>query len=363
MPPILRLNFRPATLAIGAVVAVLILVTTLSGGMKRTDLFASRTAPTGRPKLQVLKAGGIPEEGLGSSLGFILATANIANLLDADLLFTQTAVMHGFNYRVSDILNNGLYLNGGPGVRTCDIMEIVLDTPDTGMFQSRMDRAQENLDELYKRSAAICKGETDEPLFNAYSMREIKDCDVIVLNDYRVISRDWTPCSQAWWKKTIDPYSGPAHGNDVAIHFRWGDMAHKVKAFDAKWHMDMAKIAPLVDIIREENPTVQVNVFMQRSKKQESLAELREILAPLSGDFNVVEATSDVEELAMMSKARYLFANSGYFSTAAAATGEAQAIMSNLGDGLIRLRNMGLKNAWRYDDIDLEVWREAVRPK
>jgi hypothetical protein len=307
-------------------------------------------------KLQVVKAGGIPKEGLGSSLGFITATANIAHLLDADLIITQTAEMMG--YRVSDILNKGLELEGGG--RVCDIMEILLDDPGTGTFQGRMDRAQGILDETYERAIKKCSTVPTEILLSDYAMKEINRCDTIVINDYRTISRGWTHCSMSWWKSAIEQYSPPAIGNDVAIHFRWGDMYHKATTED-KWKLEMVKVAKIVDIIRQEKPDVIVNVFMKKSKENESEKRMREILQPLSGKFNIIEAETDVEELSMMAKAEYLIINSGSYSTAAAATGNAKVVVFNNGGAHHTLGAMGLKHLFNYDDYEESQLRAAIK--
>jgi hypothetical protein len=307
-------------------------------------------------RLQVVKAGGIPKEGLGSSLGFITASANIAHLLDADLIITQTAEMMG--YRASDLLNRGLELRGGG--RTCDIMEVLLDDPSTGTFQGRMDRAQSILDMTYDRAEKKCSTTPTEVLLSDYALREISRCDTLVINDYRTISRGWTNCSMAWWASVIDQYGGEPLGNDIAIHFRWGDM-FEVSQIEDKWRFDMTKVARVVDIIREENPTVVVNVFMKKSRQNESLRRMRELLLPLSGNFHIVEAEDDVEELAMMAKARYLIINSGSFSTAAAARAWADVVIFNNGGAQHTLREMGLKHVFNYDRFDEDELRRAIR--
>lgn len=317
---------------------------------------AAITTPRKKRRLQVIKAGGIPKEGLGSSLGFITASANIANLLDADFIITQTAEMMG--YRVSDILNKGLTLEGGG--RTCDIMEILLEDPSTGTFQGRMDRAQSILDTTYERAIKKCSTTPTEILLSDYAMNEINRCDTIIINDFRTISRGWTHCSMAWWKGVIDQYSGPAVGNDIAIHFRWGDMYHKAQTED-KWKMDMVQVAKIVDIIRAEKPDVTVNVFMKKSRENESERKMREILKPLSGEFNIIEADTDVEELSMMAKAEYLIINSGSYSTAAAATGAAKVVVFNNGGAHHTLAAMNLANLFNYDDFDENKLKAAVR--
>jgi hypothetical protein len=309
-----------------------------------------------KKRLQVVKAGGIPKEGLGSSLGFITASANIAHLLDADLIITQTAEMMG--YRASDILNIGLELRGGG--RTCDIMEVLLDDPSTGTFQGRMDRAQSILDMTYDRAEKKCSTTPTEVLLSDYALQEISRCDTLVINDYRTISRGWTKCSMAWWASVIDQYGGEPLGNDIAIHFRWGDM-YEVSQIEDKWRFDMNKVARVVDIIREENPTVVVNVFMKKSKQNESLRQMRELLHPLDGDFHIVEAEDDIEELAMMAKARYLIINSGSFSTAAAARAWADVVIYNEGGARHSLQDMGLKHVFGYNHYDEDELREAIR--
>jgi hypothetical protein len=316
--------------------------------------------------LQIIKAGGIPKEGLGSTLNFILPTANIAHLLDADLIISQTAYM--MDYRASDILNRGLELQGEG--RVCDIMEILLDDPSIGPFQSRMDRAQALLDLTYDRAIKKCTTNPSEMLFSEYAMKEISRCDTLIFNDYRtlsfgytpqIISRGWTPCSQAWWKGVIEQYSGPAHGNDIAIHYRWGDMAQRGAQTRDKWKLDITKVKRLVDIIRQENPKVLVNVYMKKSKENESENQLRQILAPLDGKYTIIEAAEDVEELAMMSKARYLILNSGSFSVAAAATSEAQVVVHNNGGAEDHWKALGIKHVFNYDQIDEGEFRKAVK--
>ena len=314
------------------------------------------TKPRTKRKLQIIKAGGIPKEGLGSSLGFITATANIANLLDAELIITQTAEMMG--YRVSDILNKGLSLEANG--RVCDIMEILLEDPGTGTFQGRMDRAQGILDKTYERAIKKCTNVPTEILLSDYAMKEINRCDTIVINDFRTISRGWTKCSMAWWKSVIDQYSPPSEGNDIAIHFRWGDMYHKALT-EKKWKMDMNYAAKIVEIIRQEKPNVVVNVFMKKSKENESENRMREILKPLTGPFNILEAETDVEELAMMAKAEYLIINSGSYSTAAAATGAAKVVVFNNGGAHHTLGAMNLRNLFNYEDYDEAKLRAAVQ--
>jgi hypothetical protein len=310
----------------------------------------------GKRRLHVVKAGGIPKEGLGSSLGFITASANIAHLLDADLIISQTAEMMG--YRASEILNIGLELRGGG--RVCDIMEVLLEDPSTGTFQGRMDRAQSILDVTYERAEEKCRNTPTEDLLSEYALEEISRCDVLVINDYRTISRGWTSCSMAWWASVIDQYAGEPHGNDIAIHFRWGDM-FEVSQIEDKWRFDMTKVARVVDIIREENPTVTVNVFMKKSRQNESQQQMRQLLSPLDGEFNIVEADNDVEELAMMAKARYLIINSGSFSTAAAARAWADVVIYNEGGARHSLQDMGLKHVFGYDHYEEDQLRQAIR--
>jgi hypothetical protein len=310
----------------------------------------------GTRRMQVIQAGGIPKEGLGSSLGFLLHTANIAMMLDADFLITQTAQM--FEYRASDIFNRGVEFRGGGTV--CDIMEVLLTDPSSGTFQGRMDRAQGYLDELYDRGQRICRGETNEELFDEYAKAELARCDTLVFNDFRTHGTHHTPCTQKWWRDVISPYSGPAHGNDIAIHFRWGDVFMKAQ-IEPKWKTDMTKVTPLVNIIREENPSVTVRIFLKRSRENESMDRLREILTPLSGDFEIVEAETDIEELSMMSKARYFFMNSGSFSEHAAATNNADIVVENGGGARSPLSRMSLKHVFDYNRVDLAQFRQAVR--
>jgi hypothetical protein len=317
---------------------------------------AHQTGFRTKRRLQVVKAGGIPKEGLGSSLGFITAAANIAYLLDADLIISQTAEMMG--YRVSDILNKGLTLEGGG--RVCDIMEILLEDPSTGQFQARMDRAQSILDKTYERAIKKCSTVPTEILLSDYAIKELSRCDTLIINDYRTISRGWTHCSMSWWKSVIDQYSAPAHGNDVAIHYRWGDMYH-VSQVENKWRLDMVKVAKLVDIIRQENPSVVVNVFMKKSKENESERKMRELLQPLTGDYNIIEAESDEEELSMMAKAKYLIINSGSYSTAAAATAAAKVVVFNNGGAHHTLGAMNLEHLFDYDHLDENEFRAAVK--
>lgn len=100
---------------------------------------------------------------------------------------------------------------------------------------------------------------------------------------------------------------------------------------------------------------------MKRSKKNESKEELREILKPLSGDFEIVESDSDIEELSMMSKARYFFMNSGSFSEHAAATNNADIVIENGGGATSPLARMSLKHVFNYNKVDLGEFRRAVR--
>ena len=325
-------------------------------GMSSQLAVTTPTKPRTKRKLQIIKAGGIPKEGLGSSLGFITATANIATLLDAELIITQTAEMMG--YRVSDILNKGLQLEGAG--RVCDIMEIRLEDPGTGTFQGRMDRAQGILDKTYERAIKKCTTVPTEILLSDYAMKEINRCDTIIINDFRTISRGWTKCSMAWWKGAIDQYSPPAEGNDVANHFRWGDMYHKALT-EKKWMMEMDKVAKVVEIIRSEKPSVVVNVFMKKSKENESENRMREILSPLKGPFNIIEAETDVEELSMMAKAEYLIINSGSYSTGAAATGAARVVVFNGGGAHHTLGAMNLTNLFNYQELDEAKLKAAVR--
>jgi len=306
-------------------------------------------------RLQIIKAGGIPKEGLGSSLGFITAVANIAHLLDAELIMTQTATM--MDYRVSEILNKGLTLRGGG--RTCDIMEVLLEQPGWFGFQERMDRAQGFLDQLYDRAIARCTTEPDVPLLSEYALEEIASCDTLIINDYRVVTRDWTPCSIAWWKSVIDQYSGPSPGNVLAIHFRWGDQYETAQKKD-KWRLDMNIVSRLVDIVREEDPDVVVNVFAKRSENNESETEMKELLKPLSGEFKIIEAGEDVEELSMMGKAKYLILNSGSFSIAAAATGQADVVVYNGGGARVALGSIGLNHLYDYNKLDDGDFRRSV---
>jgi hypothetical protein len=361
-----RSRYRDLVL-VGSTILAIVLLTSIfpsSSSLLHLSDIKSRSTSTSqstnsfrKKKLQIIKAGGIPKEGLGSSLGFITAVANIAHLLDAELIFTQTAEMMG--YRASEILNKGLELQGGG--RTCDIMEVLLEDPGSGTFQGRMDRAQSILDVTYERAIKKCTTVPTEILLSDYARDELAKCDTLIINDYRTISRGWTHCSQSWWKGVIDQYSGPAHGNDIAIHFRWGDMYHVAQKED-KWRFDMTKVAPLVNIIRQENPSVVVNVYMKKSKENESERRMKEILAPLDGEINIIEAPEDVMELAMMSKARYLIINSGSFSTAAAATGNAQVVVFNNGGAHHTLGAMGLKNLFNYDKMDEAEFRAAVKP-
>ncbi|KAL7424626.1 hypothetical protein Q5752_000310 [Cryptotrichosporon argae] len=311
------------------------------------------------------------EEGLGSSIGFLHAAVNLAVLLDADFLLTQTAGMMG--YRVSDYINQGRGLRAG--ARVCDIMEVLLSDPGAGNFTGRMDRARAVLDATYAKAQAVCRldpGDTAavsravaaaglDPVLSDYARAELARCDALVINDHRVVSYGWSRCSMRWWRDTISPYSGPAHGNDVAIHFRWGDMYAIAQTSD-KWRFDMGKVARVVDAIRDANPTVAVRVFMKRSERNESDRELRALLAPLSGKFAIVEARSDIEELAMLAKARYLVINAGTFSTAAAATANAQVVVHNgAQQAKYTLNQLKLKHVFDYNDYDEGALRDAAR--
>jgi hypothetical protein len=108
-------------------------------------------------------------------------------------------------YRVSDILNKGLSLEGNGMV--CDTMEILLEDHGTGTFRGRMGRAQGILDKTYERAIKKCTTVPTEILLSDYAMREINRCDTIIINDFRTISRGWNKCSMAWWKGAIDQYS------------------------------------------------------------------------------------------------------------------------------------------------------------
>ncbi|WWC60931.1 uncharacterized protein I303_103507 [Kwoniella dejecticola CBS 10117] len=316
--------------------------------------------PANNRRLQVIQAGGIAKEGIGSSMGFILYGANIAGMLDADFLVTQTAQM--FDYRVSDIVNRGIELRSGG--RTCDILEILLSDPSNGSFKERQDRAMLLLDDLYERSRRIArKGKhSPEGIFTEYSLREIERCDTIIINDYRPVSTHHTPYTTRWWNNVISQYSGPPHGNDIAIHYRWGDVSNKGQG-TPKWHTDMSKVIPLVDIIREENPTAQLRIFMKKSKNNETREQLEELLLPLvlrEGD-EIMECATDVEELSILSKAKYLFINSGSFSEQAAATKRASIVVENGGGVFWPLKRMGLEYFFDYNKVDLVEFRKVVK--
>jgi hypothetical protein len=88
---------------------------------------------------------------------------------------------------------------------------------------------------------------------------------------------------------------------------------------------------------------------------------MRQLLSPLDGEFNIVEADNDVEELAMMAKARYLIINSGSFSTAAAARAWADVVIYNEGGARHSLQDMGLKHVFGYDHYEEDQLRQAIR--
>lgn len=343
------------------------------GGGDRRDEGLYGTNETGyrQRRLQVVKAGGVPKEGFGSSLGFLIPAVSIAQLLDADFIVSQTAEMLGF--RASDYINAGVELQGAG--RVCDIMEVILDEPmvSLGPFQERMDHAQGMLDALYKRAVNLCRMEIDGPLLSEWSRQEIARCDTLVINDYRSTSHYFNFCAESWWRGVIEPHvprsrrsasqaTSPTGAREsIAIHYRWGDM-YKNIAGEAKWRFNMDKVAHAVDIIREEHPGISVDVFLKPSEKNESEEEMREMLLPLSGDFNIVRAQSDIEELAMMGQAMYFIGNSGSFSIAAAATRRASVVItSDTTHGRARLEMMQLGKLLFYDEMTDDDLRMAVR--
>lgn len=346
----------------------------VGGGDRRSEgLFGTNETGYRRRRLQVVKAGGVPKEGFGSSLGFLIPAVSIAQLLDADFLVSQTAAMFGF--RASDYINGGVELEGGG--RVCDILQVLLDEPmvSLGPFQSRMDHALGMLDALYKRAVNLCRGEENGDLFwSEWARREIRRCDTLIINDYRSTSHYFNYCAEAWWRGVIEAYvpatrktpdqltSRTGARESIAIHYRWGDMYKNILQGEAKWRFNMVKVAHVVDVIREEHPGISVDVFLKPSERNESEQEMREMLLPLSGDYNIVHARSDVEELAMMGQAMYFIGNSGSFSIAAAATRRASVVItSDTSSGRARLEMMQLNKLLFYDEMTDEDLRMAVR--
>lgn len=291
--------------------------------------------PKNKPERWLIKVGGVPQEGFGSTLQFMKDGMRFARVFDVKFAPVRTFDFPEFNYNVVDELNLGLDFSKLNWNNMCNLHTTITTLGGHEVFPERITRLRKNVDKLIQEARQISLGRPYDAAWIEEVRENVEHCDVILYADQEVHQDyEWDPFTQEWVKEAITRNAdikiaqGKAQTiepRDVHVHYRWGDVVENIKNYhdNGKWNFDNEALEQSIKSVETcLGRKLSSNIFMKRSEKQESDDELRKIIAPIRQDARIVEGEDDIVDLLHLSQAKVLAITGGTYSSTAAALGK-----------------------------------------
>jgi hypothetical protein len=299
-----------------------------------------KVEPVKPRKRLLLKVGGVPSEGFGSSLGFIRHAIRLANVLEVDFAPVRTLDWEGL-YSVMDELNRGIDFADYNWNNMCNLHTTIMTRKEVwGSFTARIDVLRQGLERLLLEVDAYSQDLPYDKALIETAKKRLESCDVIIFADQMVHSDGfWDRVSRKWIHDAIgrnvqfkldEKKVTPITPKDIHVHFRWSDIKEKIGTSDKKWAFNNTALEiSLKSIETCLGRELSSNIFMKRSKAQETEAQLREIVQPIRPTGTFIEGEDDIADLWHLSKAKILAITGGTYSNTAAAIGDPAMIVHN----------------------------------
>jgi hypothetical protein len=297
------------------------------------------SAPTGRV---LVKVGGVPQEGFGSSLHFIKDGIRMARVLDADFYPVRTFDFDIFAYNAMDELNLGMDASKRNWNNMCNLHTSITKVGGHEPFPDRVVRLRKGVEQFIEQSKLMSRGEEFNATFIQDVRNNVQGCDVIVYADQEVHQDwEWDDWTREWVHVAIRRNANIklAEGKalavpprDVHVHYRWGDVVDLIQKHHdgGKWNYDQPKLERSIQSVEAcLGRKLSSNVFIKHSPAQETDDELRKIIAPIRQDARIIEGEDDIVDLWHLSQAKILAISGGTYSSAAAAIGKFSLVIHN----------------------------------
>ena len=327
-----------------AVVGFLFCLTLLGFFRTHTPItgLLSRPGLTSRHRRVLIKVGGVPQEGFGSSLHFIKDAMRMAGVLGVDFAPVRTFDFAEFNYNAMDELNLGIDFSQYNWNNMCNLHTSITKVGGHENFPERVVRLRKGVDRFADEAKLVSKGLPHDGAYIDEVRANVAGCDVILFADQEVHQApDWDRFPREWVRNAITRNASikiaqrkakAVAPRDVHIHYRWGDVVSKIKEHHdgGKWNFDNEALEHTIASVETcLGRKLSSNVFMKRSPWQESDEELRRIIAPIRQDARIVEGEDDIADLLHLSEAKILAVTGGTYSSAAAAIGRFSLVIHN----------------------------------
>ncbi|KAJ9606240.1 hypothetical protein H2200_009201 [Cladophialophora chaetospira] len=311
----------------------------IQGFMSNRSAWRSKQPPTSRV---LVKVGGVPQEGFGSSLHFIKDGIRMAQVLGVDFYPVRTFDFDVFEYNAMDELNLGIDSSKRNWNNMCNLHTSITKVGGHEPFPERVIRLRKGVERFIEESKAMSRGEEYDEEFINEVRQNIEGCDVIVYADQEVHQDwEWDYYTRTWVAEAIRRNAAiklaqgkarPIPSQDVHVHYRWGDVVDLIQAQHdgGKWNFDNTRLERSIRSVEScLGRKLTSNVFIKHSPAQESDEELRKIIAPIRRDARLIEGEDDIVDLFHLSQAKILAISGGTYSSAAAAIGKFSLVIHN----------------------------------
>jgi hypothetical protein len=286
----------------------------------------------------LIKSGGIPSEGFGSSLQFIKDGIRIAKVLDVDF-----APIRSFDFRAEynpmDELNLWRDLNAYDWNNACNLHTSVTKEGGHETFPDRVTRLRKEVAYLTRQAVLMAEGKGYDRDWIKKAKNNLEKCSTIIYADQDVHQdHKWDNTTREWIREAIHKNARiklarkkarHVQTRDIHIHYRWGDVVAKLSQSN-KWRFDNEKLEytiRTIELCLQRDLTS--NIFMKRSDKMESQAELQAIVHPVRHNAHFIEGEDDIVDLQHLSEAKILAITGGTYSSTAAAIGRPKLVLHN----------------------------------
>jgi hypothetical protein len=300
---------------------------------------SAENVPSGRV---LVKVGGVPQEGFGSSLHFIKDGIRMAHVLGVDFYPVRTFDFDVFEYNAMDELNLGVDSSKRNWNNMCNLHTSITKVGGHEPFPERVIRLRKGVERFIEESKRMSQGEEYDEEFIKEVRQNVEGCDVILYADQEVHQDwEWDDYPRAWVAEAIrrnaaiklaQGKANPIPTRDVHVHYRWGDVVDLIQKHhdDGKWNFDNAKLERSIQSVEAcLGHKLTSNVFIKHSPAQESDDQLRQIIAPIRQDARIIEGEDDIVDLYHLSQAKILAVSGGTYSSAAAAIGKFSLVIHN----------------------------------